>query len=90
MQPASAGSVVGLTAGGKIALELGFYSRQTDVCLGRRSRNDSSWERDLGFHTSFDAASLPFCLVVGSFFSSDFEFLGGGGCELRSWPFDDR
>ena len=56
MLTASAGSVVGLTAGENISLELGFYSRQTDVCLGRRSRNDSSWEQDLDFHTSFVAA----------------------------------
>ena len=56
VQPASAGSVVGLTAGEKIALELGFYSRQTDVCLGRHSRNDSFLEQDLDFHTTFVAA----------------------------------
>ena len=56
VQPASAGSVVGLTAGEKIALELGFYSRQTDVCLGRYSRNDSFLEQDLDFHTTFVVA----------------------------------
>ena len=55
VQTASAGSVVSLTAGEKISLELGFYSRQTDVCLGRR-KNDSFREQDLDFHTSFDAA----------------------------------
>ena len=92
VQPASQwpGNVVGLTAGEHISLELGFCSRQTDVCLGRRSRNDSFWERDLDLRTSFVVASLPICLVVGSFFSCDFEFLEGGSCELRSWPFVDR
>ena len=49
------GNVVGLTAGGKISLELGFYSLQTDVCLGRHSRNDSFWEQDLDVHKTFVA-----------------------------------
>ncbi len=56
VQTASAGSVVGLTAGENISLELGFYSRQTDVCLGRRSRNDSSWLQDSDLRTSFVVA----------------------------------
>ena len=56
VQTVSAGSVVGLTAGENISLELGFYSRQTDVCLGRRSQSDSFWLQYSDLHTSFDAA----------------------------------
>ncbi len=56
VQTASAGSVVGRTAGENIALVLGFYSRQTDVCLGRRSQSDSSWLQDSDLRTSFVAA----------------------------------
>jgi len=56
VQTASAGNVVGRTAGENIALVLGFYSRQTDVCLGRRSQSDSFWLQDSDLHTSFDTA----------------------------------
>ena len=55
VQPASQwpGNVVGLTAGGKISLELGFYSLQTDACLGRRIRNGSFLLEDQYLHTFF-------------------------------------
>ena len=63
VQPASQwpGNVVGLTAGGKISLELGFYSLRTDACLGRRIRTDSFWLEDQDLHTSFVVERLLIC-----------------------------